>query len=79
MVTSDISFLLVILGSSTTFFGPLLASVIYVGVEYVASLYLPDRWPLIFGAMFVLTIMLAPQGLGVGIAKYWRRLVRGAS
>jgi branched-chain amino acid transport system permease protein len=79
MATSDISFLLVIMGSTTTFFGPLLASVIYVGVEYVASLYLPDRWPLIFGAMFVLTIMLAPQGLGVGIVKYWRRLVRGAA
>lgn len=79
MATSDISFLLVIMGSTTTFLGPLLASVIYVGVEYVASLYLPDRWPLIFGAMFVLTIMLAPQGLGVGVVKYWRRLVRGAA
>ena len=25
--------------------------VFYVGVEYLASLYLPDRWPLIFGAL----------------------------
>jgi branched-chain amino acid transport system permease protein len=79
MSTSDIAFLLVILGSSTTFIGPIIASVIYVGVEYLASLYLPDRWPLIFGAMFVFTIMVVPQGLGVGIIKYWRRLVRGAS
>jgi branched-chain amino acid transport system permease protein len=79
MATSDIAFLLVIMGSSTTFMGPLIASVVYIGVEYLASLYLPDRWPLIFGAMFVLTIMVVPQGLGVGIMKYWRRLVRGAS
>ena len=50
MTTSDISFLLVILGGTTVFFGPLVASVFYVGVEYVASLYLPERWPLIFGA-----------------------------
>lgn len=75
MVTSDIAFLLVIMGSTTTFFGPLVASVVYVGIEYLASLYLPDRWPLIFGAMFVLTIMLIPEGLGVWILKLWRKVV----
>ncbi|OFW60726.1 MAG: hypothetical protein A2133_03740 [Actinobacteria bacterium RBG_16_64_13] len=78
MVTSDIAFLLVIMGSTTTFFGPLVASVVYVGVEYLASLYLPDRWPLIFGAMFVFTIMVIPQGLGVFILKWWRRLFSGS-
>ena len=65
MMTSDIAFLLVILGSTTTFFGPIVASVVYVGVEYLASIYLPERWPLIFGAIFVITIMFIPQGLGV--------------
>lgn len=79
MVTSDIAFLLVIMGSTTTFFGPLVASVVYVGVEYLASLYLPDRWPLIFGFMFVLTIMFMPDGLGVWILRGWRRLIRGAA
>ncbi|MCL5734789.1 MAG: branched-chain amino acid ABC transporter permease [Actinobacteria bacterium] len=79
MSTSDISFLLVIMGSSTTFLGPLVASVVYVGIEYLASVYLPDRWPIIFGALFVFTIMVTPQGLGVEILKGWRRLVRGAS
>ena len=44
MITSDIAFLLVIMGSTTVFFGPLVASVVYVGVEYVASLYLPDGY-----------------------------------
>jgi branched-chain amino acid transport system permease protein len=78
MITSDIAFLLVIMGSTTTFFGPLVASVVYVGVEHVASMYLPQRWPLIFGAMFVITIMVIPQGLGVFILKVWRRLIRGA-
>ncbi len=79
MVTSDIAFLLVIMGSSIIFFGPLVASVVYVGIEYLASLYLPDRWPIIFGAMFVFTIMVIPQGLGVWILKGWRRLVRGTA
>ena len=79
MITSDIAFLLVIMGSTTTFFGPLLASVVYVGVEYAASLYLRDRWPLIFGAMFVITIMLIPEGLGVWILKLWKKVIRGAA
>ena len=79
MVTSDIAFLLVIMGSTTTFFGPLVASVVYVGVEYLASDYLHQRWPLIFGAMFVFTIMVIPQGLGVWILKLWKKMFRGAT
>jgi branched-chain amino acid transport system permease protein len=79
MMTSDIAFLLVILGSTTTFFGPIVASVVYVGVEYLASIYLPERWPLIFGALFVITIMFLPQGLGVEILKVWRRVIRGTA
>jgi branched-chain amino acid transport system permease protein len=37
MATSDISFLLVILGGTTVFFGPLVGSIFYVGIEYVVS------------------------------------------
>lgn len=79
MITSDIAFLIVILGSATVFFGPLVASLLFVGIEYLASLYLPDRWPLILGALFVVTIMVIPEGLGVWILKGWRRLIRGSA
>ncbi len=79
MITSDIAFLIVILGSATVFFGPLVASMLFVGIEYLASLYLPDRWPLILGALFVLTIMVIPEGLGVWILRGWRRLIRGSA
>jgi branched-chain amino acid transport system permease protein len=85
MATSDISFLLVIIGGATVFFGPLVAAVVYVGVEYIASLYLPARWPLIFGAMFVIAIMMIPwtggryQGLGPEILRLWKKVTRGAA
>jgi branched-chain amino acid transport system permease protein len=85
MSQSDISFLLVILGGTTVFFGPLVAAVFYVGVEYLASIYLPQRWPLIFGALFVIAIMMIPwtngryQGLGPEVLRLWRKVTRGAA
>jgi branched-chain amino acid transport system permease protein len=85
MVTSDISFLLVILGGTTVFFGPLVAAVFYVGVEYLVSVYLPARWPLIFGAIIVIAIMAIPWskdrylGFGPEILRLWRKVTRGAA
>ncbi len=81
MATSDISFLLVILGGTTVFFGPLVGGIFYVGIEYVVSIYLPERWPLIFGALIVIAIMAIPwskdryQGLGPAVLKLWRWLL----
>ena len=49
-----------------------------MGVEYVVSIYLPERWPLIFGALIVIAIMAIPwskdkyQGLGPEILRLWR-------
>ncbi len=85
MATSDISFLLVILGGTTVFFGPLVAAIFYVGVEYVVSLYQPARWPLIFGAIIVIAIMAIPWskdrylGFGPEILRLWRKVTRGAA
>ncbi len=82
MATSDISFLLVILGGTTVFFGPLVGSIFYVGIEYVASIYLQERWPLIFGAIIVIAIMATPwskdryKGLGPGVLLLWQWLCR---
>jgi branched-chain amino acid transport system permease protein len=85
MATSDISFLLVILGGTVTFFGPLVGAIFYVGIEYLASIYLPERWPLIFGALIVIAIMAIPwskdryQGLGPEVLRLWRKVTRGAA
>jgi len=79
MQTSEIGFMAVILGGAALFAGPIVGVVLYVGIEYLASLYLPDRWPLILGAMFVVVIMLMRQGLGPMLLNVWRRLVHGPS
>ena len=77
MAMTDIVFLIVILGSASWFFGPVIGAVVVVGVEYLSSVYVPDRWPLIMGTIIVVVIMVIPQGIGVMVLNGWRRLVRG--
>jgi branched-chain amino acid transport system permease protein len=79
MAMTDIVFLIVILGSASVFIGPIVGSVVVIGVEYIASLYLPERWPLILAALFVVAIMAIPQGVGVVLLNAWRRVTHGAS
>ena len=49
-----------------------------VGIEYLASVYVPDRWPLIMGTIIVVAIMVIPKGVGVMLLDVWRRVFRGA-
>ncbi len=79
MAMTDIVFLIVILGSASVFIGPIVGSVVVIGVEYIASLYLPERWPLILAALFVIAIMAIPQGVGVTLLNAWKRVTHGAS
>jgi branched-chain amino acid transport system permease protein len=77
MAQTDVVFLIVILGGCTTFFGPVLGSVVILSIEYLSSLYMPDRWPLILGGIFVVAIIFIPNGLSVLLLKYWRKLSHG--
>ena len=77
MAMTDIVFLIVIIGSASWYFGPVVGAAVVVGVEYLASVYVPDRWPLIMGTIIVVVIMVIPQGIGVMLLGLWRRLVRG--
>ena len=80
MVTSDISFLLVILGGTTVFFGPLVAAVFFVGVGTWPASTCPSGGLFIFGAVFVIAIMIIPwtkgryQGLGTEVLRLWRKV-----
>ena len=48
----------------TVFFGPIVGAIIYVGIYYLASLFVPDRWPLIVGLLFVVAVVFMKQGVG---------------
>jgi branched-chain amino acid transport system permease protein len=69
IVTSFLPMVMAIMGGLGTFLGPVVGAAVFIFVENFASIVAPQRWPLILGGLFVLTIMFAREGLGVYV---WR-------
>lgn len=64
--------IIVMIGGAGTLFGPVIGAVLIVLLEHFTSIYSPERWPLILGAIFVLTIMYFRQGVGVSLREFWK-------
>ena len=69
IMTSTLALLMVIIGSSSTIFGPILGAAVVLILEHVSSIYAPDRWPLILGAVFVLSVMFLRGGISVHLLR----------
>jgi branched-chain amino acid transport system permease protein len=65
--TSGIAFVIVIVGGSATLVGPLFGAAFYVILQDYVSSYTP-RWGLIFGAVFMIFVFVARDGL-VGVVR----------
>ncbi|UCF08311.1 MAG: branched-chain amino acid ABC transporter permease [Thermoplasmata archaeon] len=74
--TSFLPMCMAIIGGTGTLLGPVLGSAVIVFVELVASIMTPDRWPLILGGIFVLTIMFAREGIGVYLFRLGNRIAQ---
>jgi branched-chain amino acid transport system permease protein len=72
--TSFLPMCMCIIGGLGTLLGPVLGSGIIIFVELIASIVTPDRWPLILGGIFVLSIMFARKGLLVYLSELGKRL-----
>jgi branched-chain amino acid transport system permease protein len=64
--------LMVIIGGPGTLFGPFIGSAIVVLIERFASIYVPERWPLILGAIFIVCVMLVRGGFARYFSRFWR-------
>lgn len=62
--------LMVILGGAGTLFGPVVGAGIVVFLRNLVSAY-TQRWMLILGVVFVLTVLYAPQGVAGGARALW--------
>jgi branched-chain amino acid transport system permease protein len=66
--------LMVIIGGPGTLFGPVLGAAIVVLISYVASIYIPERWPLMLGIIYVLCVMLVRGGFAHHLSRFWKVL-----
>jgi branched-chain amino acid transport system permease protein len=71
--------LMVIVGGVGTLFGSLVGAAVIIALENLVSFY-TERWPMVLGLMFIVTMIFAPEGLlGWGRAVLARRRSRNAS
>ena len=74
LLTSSMAVLMVLLGSPGTLYGPVIGAFLILLLEFFASIYSPERWPLILGAAFIICITLFRGGVGIYLAHAWGRL-----
>ena len=74
LMASVMVLFMVILGSPGTLACPLIGATLYTTMEYVVSIFTPERWPLILGAVFVLIAMYFRGGIGIYLIRYWNKL-----
>jgi branched-chain amino acid transport system permease protein len=72
--TSFYPMVMAIIGGTGTLYGAVIGAALVIFVEYFASIITPERWPLILGIIFVVSIMYFRTGLGVSLMKFWERL-----
>jgi branched-chain amino acid transport system permease protein len=66
--------LMVIIGGPGTLFGPFVGAALVVLLEHFASIYAPERWPLILGGIFIICVMLVRGGFATYLSRFWRSL-----
>jgi len=71
---SALPMLMVIMGGPATLWGPCLGAAVIVLAERYSSTYLPDRWPLILGGIFVLCVMLLRGGFARYLSLLWSKI-----
>ena len=72
--TSALPMLMVIMGGGATLWGPCLGAAVIILVQQEAGIYMPDRWPLILGGIFVLCVMLLKGGFARYLTLAWSRV-----
>lgn len=65
--------LIILIGGTRVFWGPIVGSVIVILMEYFASLYTPARWPMILGVIFIISVLFLRGGVGLYFNKLWQR------
>jgi branched-chain amino acid transport system permease protein len=72
---STLAMLICIIGGLGTLWGPFLGALIVILVEYFSSIFVPERWPLILGAVFVIAVMFLRSGIAPHLIKLKKKII----
>jgi len=75
VTVSTQAMLMCIIGGLGTLWGPALGALVIILVEYFSGIYFPERWPLVLGALFVITVMFLRGGIAIYLNRLWRKMV----
>ena len=74
LTTSASGMLMVVIGGPGTLFGPVIGSLVIILLEHYASIYSPERWPLILGCVFVICVIFLRGGVAKYLTGLWQKL-----
>jgi branched-chain amino acid transport system permease protein len=72
-LTSGLVLLMVILGGTGTALGPVVGAVAIMAVQNIVGTW-TDRWPTVLGLLYVLVVLLAPDGVVGRVTSLFRRI-----
>ncbi len=65
VTTSFMPMVMAIIGGQSSLLGPVFGAAVIILVEHFVSVVTPQRWPLVLGGLFVVSIMFARRGIWV--------------
>ncbi len=74
VLNSTLVMLMVIIGSDRVFWGPVVGAIVITFIEHYASLYTPERWPLVLGAFFIISVSFLRGGISIYLIRLWHRI-----
>jgi len=77
ITTSVLGLFYCMIGGAGTLVGPIIGAGLVILVEFFASIYTPDRWPLILGVLFIATLAIFRGGIFPHLASLWDKVRLG--
>lgn len=71
VTVSGLMWFIIIIGGSGTLWGAVIGSFIVSLLQYYTSIIIPERWPIVFGSAFVLSVMFLRGGIFPHLHKLW--------
>jgi branched-chain amino acid transport system permease protein len=70
--------LMAIMGGTRIVYGPIVGAAVITILESICSIYAPERWPLILGGVFVVTVVFIRGGITAPIMNLSKRITLGS-